>query len=68
MTDKEKERQKEKIQYNNEYNRQNYKLFSVRFNTTSEKKIISWLQSKQSLKEYITDLIIQDMNKHTSDE
>ena len=42
-----------KLDYNNAYNRKTYKSFSVRFNKTSETEIIEWLESKDSLKEYL---------------
>jgi len=58
---------KHKLEYNNEYNRNNYRSFSVRFNINSEKDIIKWLEDKESVKSYIVDLINNDMknSKHT---
>lgn len=52
-----------KLDYNNAYNRKNYKSFSVRFNKTSETELIEWLESKESLKEYVVELIKKDMKK-----
>ena len=54
---------KHKLQYNNMYNRNNYRSFSVRFNNNSEKDIIDWLETQESVKSYLTDLIRSDMNK-----
>ncbi len=52
-----------KLKYNNAYNRQNYKSFSVRYSIDGEADIIDWLQSKESLKTYLTDLIQKDIAK-----
>ncbi len=51
-----------KLAYNNEYNRKNYRSFSIRFNREDEKKIIKWLEKKKNLKHYVKSLIVQDMN------
>lgn len=51
-----------KLAYNNEYNRKNYRSFSIRFNREDEKKIIKWLEKKTNLKQYLKSLIIKDMN------
>lgn len=53
-----------KLQYNNNYNRTNYRSFSVRFSINSEKDIISWLEKKSGVKSYISDLITADMKKN----
>lgn len=50
-----------KLAYNNEYNRETYHSFSVRFNREDEKKIIKWLEKQKSVKSYLTDLIQKDM-------
>ena len=52
-----------KLDYNNAYNRENYRSFSIRCNHASEKKIISWLEKQPSIKEYLTQLILADMEK-----
>ena len=54
---------KNKLEYNNNYNRQNYRSFSVRFNNKSETKIIEWLESQPSIKGYLTSLIETDIKK-----
>lgn len=53
-----------KLDYNNAYNRKNYRSFSIRYNNLSEKKIISWLEKQPSVKGYVTLLIAKDMEKH----
>ena len=55
---------KHKLQYNNIYNRNNYRSFSVRFNNNSEKNIIEWLENQDSVKSYLTRLISEDMAKN----
>lgn len=52
-----------KLKYNNEYNRKNYRSFSIRFNINDEADIISWLESKEGVKSYLNDLIRSDMKK-----
>ena len=64
MAKKSEEVYKKKLDYNNNYNRLNYRSFSIRYNVTSEKRIISWLEKKPSLKVYLTELIAEDMEKH----
>ncbi len=50
-----------KLAYNNEYNRNNYRSFSIRYHKVDEKKIIKWLEKQPGVKEYITNLIVTDM-------
>jgi hypothetical protein len=50
-----------KLDYNNAYNREKYRSFSMRFNLESEKDVIEWLQSKNGVKPYLEKLIRQDM-------
>ena len=52
-----------KLDYNNTYNRENYRSFSIRYNKANEKKIISWLEKQDSVKTYITELILADIEK-----
>ena len=52
-----------KLIYNNAYNREKYRSFSVRYNIVTEAPIIEWLQEKESTKEYLTELILKDMEK-----
>ncbi|MCH4206582.1 MAG: hypothetical protein LKF53_09390 [Solobacterium sp.] len=53
----------EKLQYNNTYNRNNYRSFSVRFNVNNEADIIRWLEKQSGVKEYLSELIAADMKK-----
>lgn len=52
-----------KLEYNNAYNRENYRSFSIRYGRNNEKKIIAWLEKQDSVKGYITELILADMEK-----
>ena len=52
-----------KLEYNNAYNRENYRSFSIRYGKENEKKIIAWLEKQDSVKGYITGLIEADMEK-----
>ena len=56
----EKNTYEKKLAYNNEYNRQNYRSFSIRMNREEEKHIINWLEKQKSLKKYIISLIEKD--------
>ena len=56
-----KSQYKKKLEYNNTYNRNNYRSFTVRFNNKSETNIIEWLEKKEFIKAYLTDLIRADM-------
>jgi len=50
-----------KLAYNNQYNRENYRSFSIRYDKNSEKKVIRWLEKQPGVKEYVTGLILKDM-------
>ena len=63
MEDHNKDTLRNKMDYNNAYNRNNYRSFSIRFNQKTEREIIHWLESKNSIKSYITELILNDMRK-----
>ncbi|MBR4457087.1 MAG: hypothetical protein IKS32_12855 [Solobacterium sp.] len=52
-----------KLEYNNAYNREKYRSFSIRYARENEKNIISWLENQESVKGYITGLILADMEK-----
>jgi hypothetical protein len=58
-----KDQYQNKLEYNNTYNRNNYRSFSVRFNNKSETNIIEWLESQDSIKGYLTSLIEADIKK-----
>lgn len=55
------------LEYNNTYNRNNYRSFSVRFNNKSETDIIEWLEKKEFVKAYLTGLIRADMEASKND-
>lgn len=52
-----------KLAYNNEYNREHYRSFSIRYDVKKEKHIVKWLEKQAHLKEYVTKLIEADMKK-----
>ena len=52
-----------KLLYNNMYNREHYRSFSIRYDIESEKQIIKWLEKQPTLKGYVTELILNDMKK-----
>ena len=52
-----------KLLYNNMYNREHYRSFSIRYDIESEKQIVKWLEKQPSLKGYVTELILNDMKK-----
>jgi hypothetical protein len=62
MADKKDDYEK-RLEYNNTYNRNNYRSFSMRLNNTKEEELIKWLESKDSVKEYLLSLVIKDMEK-----
>lgn len=57
------EQYKKKLDYNNTYNKNTYRSFSVRFNKKTEADIIEWLESKEGVKNYIISLIESDIKK-----
>ncbi|HAW13531.1 MAG: hypothetical protein PUE44_07175 [Bulleidia sp.] len=63
MEDHKNDTLRNRMDYNNAYNRNNYRSFSIRFNQKTEREIIHWLESKHSIKSYITELILNDMRK-----
>ncbi len=56
-----------KLEYNNAYNRENYRSFSIRYDKESEKKIIKWLEKQNGVKAYVTSLIAEDMKKQADE-
>lgn len=59
-----KSQYKQKLDYNNTYNRNNYRSFSIRFSIKNETDIIHWLEEKKGIKAYVTGLIREDMEKN----
>lgn len=49
MTEKKNSYEK-RLEYNNQYNRNNYRSFSARFDVRTEADIIAWLSAQESLK------------------
>ncbi|MBR4446364.1 MAG: hypothetical protein IKS37_10780 [Solobacterium sp.] len=52
-----------KLKYNNAYNRENYRSFSIRFNINDEADLIQWLEGREGVKAYLTELIRNDIKK-----
>lgn len=63
MATKKKTSYETRLEYNNTYNRNNYKSFSMRLNNNDETDLIDWLKSQDSTKEYLVSLIRKDMEK-----
>ncbi|MBQ6221262.1 MAG: hypothetical protein IJJ44_01430 [Solobacterium sp.] len=57
----EKTSYEKRLEYNNTYNREHYRSFSMRYDIEKEKDIILWLKKQPSVKAYITELIVNDM-------
>ncbi|MBR2668807.1 MAG: hypothetical protein IKE36_03315 [Solobacterium sp.] len=57
----EKTSYEKRLEYNNTYNREHYRSFSMRYDVEKEKDIITWLKKQPSVKAYITELIVNDM-------
>ena len=49
--------------YRNDYNKEKYKSVSIRFHKEKDKDIITWLESKESIKDYIIELINKDIDE-----
>lgn len=65
MATKKKTAYESRLEYNNTYNRNNYKSFSMRLNNNEEADLIDWLKSQDSTKEYLVSLIRKDMEKNS---
>lgn len=63
MATKKKTSYETRLEYNNTYNRNNYKSFSMRLNNNDEADLIDWLKSQDSTKEYLVSIIRKDMEK-----
>lgn len=48
-------------EYRNNFRKENYVTIGFKFNPVTEADIISWLDSKKNLKEYILGLVDQDL-------
>ena len=53
--------------YRRDYNKVNYKSVSIRFHKEKEKDIIMWLESKESIRDYLIDLINKDIEEVLKD-
>lgn len=53
--------------YRSDYNKANYKSVSIRFHKEKEKDIIMWLESKDSIRDYLIDLINKDIDEVLKD-
>lgn len=60
----EKRRYKNKIAYNNAFNKENYKGISFRLSYSSESELIEWLDNFDNKKDYIISLIRKDMHEN----
>ena len=53
--------------YRRDYNKANYKSVSIRFHKEKEKDIIMWLESKDSIRDYLIELINKDIDEVLKD-
>ena len=53
----------EKLRYNREYNKENVKTITIRFNYNTEGDIIAFLNNFDSYTKYIKELIREDMER-----
>ena len=51
-------------QYQNEYNRNRYQLFGLRFNKETDQEIIDYLKAQDNLTDYFRKVVLADMKKH----
>lgn len=58
---KKKELSEEKKQYMREYYKKQYRTINLKFNAEKEKEMIEWLDSQESLKGYLLDLLKKEM-------
>lgn len=60
---KSKSNYEKRLEYNNTYNRNNYRSFSMRLHNENEADLIEWIESQDSVKEYLLSLVIKDIEK-----
>ena len=53
---KSKSNYEKRLEYNNTYNRNNYRSFSMRLHNENEADLIEWIESQDSVKEYLLSL------------
>lgn len=58
-----KARMRATLDYNNKFNRENYKNYSFRLNTSTEADLIEFLENFDQRKEYFVTLIRKDMKR-----
>ena len=60
---KSKSNYEKRLEYNNTYNRNNYRSFSMRLHNENEADLIEWIESQDSVKEYLLSLVRKDIEK-----
>lgn len=60
---KSKSNYEKRLEYNNTYNRNNYRSFSMRLHNENEADLIEWIESQESVKEYLLSLVKKDIEK-----
>ena len=60
---KSKSNYEKRLEYNNTYNRNNYRSFSMRLHNENEADLIEWIESQGSVKEYLLSLVKKDIEK-----
>ena len=65
---KSKSNYEKRLEYNNTYNRNNYRSFSMRLHNENEADLIEWIESQDSVKEYLLSLVRKDIEYSTPPE
>ena len=49
--------------YNVDYSKQNYRVINFKLHVEKDRELLAWLNSRETLKAYLVDLIKEDMDK-----
>ena len=49
--------------YNVDYSKQNYRVINFKLHVEKDRELLAWLDSRETLKAYLVDLIKEDMDK-----
>ena len=60
--EKKKELSERQKQYSSEYHKEKYRCINLKFNAEKEKEMIDWLDSQESLKGYLMNLLVKEAN------
>lgn len=54
------------VQYQVDYIKAHFRQVVIKISKEKESDLIAWLEGKESMQQYIKDLIRQDMEKHST--